>query len=290
MHFTQWRSFQAVALEGSFTGAAKRLGRSQPTVTRQVGELEEAFGVELFHRRGRHVELSAVGKALLAITERLFTTSEEAIELLQAASGLNTGHLRLSAVNPLDVISVVAAFSNAYPGISISLTICNSEEALDALLDFRADVAMLATTTVDRRLNLVDFGSRPLVVYVSNGHDWSAHNAIRFKAIDGQPVIIRERGSRTRALFEQACDEAGLTPNITMEINNRDAFCEAVAQGLGIGVVGAKGLAADDRLREIPISDCRVRIDRQIACLRERSNARLIRGFLEIARAMAEGI
>lgn len=283
MHFTHWRSFQAVALEGSFTGAAKRLGRSQPTITRQVGELEEAFGVELFHRRNRQVELSAVGKALLAITERLFTTSDEAVDLLQAAGALQTGHLRISAVNPLDIIGVIAVFAEGYPAVTISLRICNSDEARKALFDFRTDVAMLASSTTDRRLHSVPFGSRSLSVYVNKQHPWNGLRSVRFSQLASQRILLRETGSQTRQIFEEACGAAKLVPNIVMEINNRDAFREAVAQGLGVGVVGARGLASDERLREIAISDCDVRMQREIACLQERSHARMIRAFLEIA-------
>ena len=81
MYFTQLRSFQAVALEGSFTNAAERLNLSQPTITQQVRQLETMFNVELFHRQGRRVELSEVGRSLLTATERLFTMSEETVEL-----------------------------------------------------------------------------------------------------------------------------------------------------------------------------------------------------------------
>ena len=65
MYFTQLRSFQAVALEGSFTSAAERLNLSQPTITQQVRQLETMFSVELFHRQGRQIEISEVGRALL---------------------------------------------------------------------------------------------------------------------------------------------------------------------------------------------------------------------------------
>ncbi len=288
MYFTHWRSFQAVALEGSFTGAAKRLHRSQPTVTRQVTDLEKIFGVELFHRRGRRVELSEVGKALLSITERMFTTSEEAVELLQSASGLSSGHLRISAVNPMDVVGVISRFSRTYPGITVSLTICNSDEALHALLDFRTDVVMLASAETDRRLHYVDFGARPLVAYVNKDHAWGRRRALRFKELKDQPIIIRERGSRTRTLFEQACNDAGISPTVAMEINNRDALREAVALGLGIGVIGEKGLPIDDRLREIKISDSNILMYRQIACLKERRSSRLIHGFLETSKEFSD--
>ena len=68
MFYTQLRSFHAVAQEGGFTAAAKALNISQPTVTIQIRNLEDYFGVELFLRRGRKVHLSETGKALLTLT------------------------------------------------------------------------------------------------------------------------------------------------------------------------------------------------------------------------------
>ena len=288
MYFTQLRSFQAVALEGSFTGAAERLNLSQPTITQQVGDLEGVFSVELFHRQGRRVELSEVGKSLLTITERIFTTNDEAIELLEAASGKGTGHLRISAVGPLDVIPIISPISDSHPGVKISLTICNSEEALKALLDFRADVAMLASTQLDPRLHYVDFASRPLVLYVNKDHEWCRRKSIRLKQLHRKRMIIRETGSQTRLLFEKACAEAGITPMQRIEINNRDAFREAVAHGLGIGVMGDRGLVPDTRLHRISISDTEICMVRHLACLKERRNSRLIRTFLSAGQSVAE--
>lgn len=290
MYFTQLRSFQAVALEGSFTGAAERLNLSQPTITQQVGELEGVFSVELFHRQGRRVELSELGKSLLTITERIFTTNEEAIELLEAASGKGTGHLRISAVGPLDVIPIISPISDSHPGVKISLTICNSEEALKSLLDFRADVAMLASTQLDPRLHYLDFASRPLVLYVNKEHRWANRKRVNLKDLQGQRMIIREAGSQTRLIFEKACAKANIAPGQRIEINNRDAFREAVAQGLGIGVIGDRGLAPDSRLHRIPLGDAGIRMYRQLACLKERKDARLIKAFLDTGQAMLDHI
>lgn len=71
---TQARAFLAVATEGSFSGAAKRLNVSQPSVTTQVGSIERHYKVELFHRTGRGVQLSRAGTALLPMVRRLFTS------------------------------------------------------------------------------------------------------------------------------------------------------------------------------------------------------------------------
>ena len=290
MYFTQLRSFQAVAIERSFTRAAERLKLSQPTITQQVRHLERAFGVELFHRQGRRVELSEVGRTLLTATERLFTMSDEAIELLEAASGLGTGHLRVSAVGPFDVIPVIASVVEANPGIRVSLTICNSQEALHSLMEFRSDVAMLATARLDHRFHSVHFGARPLVLYVNKHHPWAQRRWVRLKDLHRRELIVREAGSQTRLLLEQACAEAGVTPMQHIEINNRDAFREAVAQGLGIGVIGDRGLVPDQRLHRIVIRDADIRMDRYLTCLNERRDSRLIRSFLEFGRAVAEQI
>ena len=288
MYFTQLRSFQAVAIEGSFTRAAERLNLSQPTITQQVRHLERVFGVELFHRQGRQVELSEVGRALLTATERLFTMSDETIEILEAASGLGTGHLRVSAVGPFDVIPVISSTVEANPGIRVSLTICNSQEALHSLMEFRSDVAMLATARIDRRFHWVPFGARPLVLYVNNAHPWAQRRWVRLKDLHRRELIVREAGSQTRLLLEEACADAGVAPRQRIEINNRDAFREAVAQGLGIGVIGDRGLIPDPRLRRIVLRDPEIRMDRRLACLRERRDSRLIRSFLECGRSVAE--
>ena len=103
-------------------------------------------------------------------------------------------------------------------------------------------------------------------------------------------MIIREAGSQTRLLLEQACAEAGVAPRQRIEINNRDAFREAVAQGLGIGVIGVigdRGLVPDQRLHRIVIRDADIRMDRRLACLEERRDSRLIRSFLEFGRSIA---
>ena len=108
------------------------------------------------------------------------------------------------------------------------------------------------------------------------------------RCIELKDLIIREAGSQTRLLLEQACADAGVAPRQRIEINNRDAFREAVAQGLGIGVIGDRGLVPDQRLHHIVIRDADIRIDRCLACLKERRDSRLIGSFLEFGRSIAK--
>lgn len=154
-------------------------------------------------------------------------------------------------------------------------------------MEFRADVAMLASAEVDPRFHYVDFGTRPLVLFVGKDHPWAKRLSVKLKDLHQQRMIIRELGSHTRLIFERACAKAGIEPMQRIEINNRDAFREAVSSGLGIGVIGDRGIPTDDRIRRITISDANIAMDRQLACLKERRNSRLIKSFLEFG-AMAE--
>ena len=73
MRLTQLRSFHAVATAGSFTRAAESLHVSQPTVTTQVGQLEDLYKVELFHRTGRRVRPTEIGERLLQLSRQIFS-------------------------------------------------------------------------------------------------------------------------------------------------------------------------------------------------------------------------
>ena len=140
---TQLRAFHAVASTGSFTAAARALHTSQPPITTHVRELEERYGVELFHRHGRGAELTAVGRKLLAITQRVIANHEEAVELLQDAGRLKSGHLHLGVIAPFGITALLARFREAYPQIQITATPGNSSELLEGLRRYRLDVALV---------------------------------------------------------------------------------------------------------------------------------------------------
>ena len=107
MNMVQMRSFHAVATTGSFVGASRLLNISQPTITTQVKSLEEAYGVELFSRQGRGVQLTEYGRTLFALTQKTMANFQETVEFLKESKGLRIGHLRLAAVGSRQVVAVL---------------------------------------------------------------------------------------------------------------------------------------------------------------------------------------
>jgi aminoethylphosphonate catabolism LysR family transcriptional regulator len=289
MNHAQLRAFHAVASEGSFTRAAETLHVTQPTLSGQVKALEERYGVKLFDRRGRRVYPTELGQTLLDLTRRLFSLEAEAEQILGAAKGLKRGHLRLAADAPFHVIGALSAFAKRYPGIRLSLTIGNSEEILDALVEHRADVAVLANIPEDPRVHAFPFRRDRLIAFVERDHPWAGRANVTLKELAGRRLVLREIGSTTRRLFETAMAARGLALGEVLEVNSREAVRETVAAGLGIGVVSESEFGNDRRLVPLSIEAEELAMTEYVACLAERRDLSLVRAFLDILERQVPG-
>lgn len=288
MRYTRLRSFHAVASAGGFNAAAAVFHISQPTLTAQVGALEDEYGVELFVRRGRRRELSEAGRQLLAITTRLFAEEGEALAFLEQSRELRTGRLSISAVGPFHVTEMLAAFNRAYPGIELAVKLGNSTEVLDDLFDYKCDVAVLAYIDEDDRLLTIPYRRHPVAIFVRHDHRFAGRPSIRLPELEAEPMIVRERGSTTRRAFENALAKTNTNPRLVMEIGSREAVREAVIRGLGISYVSEAEFVPDESLRLIPIAGAEVYTYAHVVVLKQREASRVITAFLEVVRRMRE--
>jgi aminoethylphosphonate catabolism LysR family transcriptional regulator len=282
MRLTQLRSFHAVARAGGFTGAARLLHISQPTVTTQVRFLEETYGIELFYRRGHKVTLTPLGEQLFELAQRVFALESETIHLLEDSGQLRSGHLRVGAVGPFHVTEMLAGFNRAFPGVQVSVRVGNSETVLATLLDYQTDVAVLAHFTDDPRFHFVPYRRHPIMVFVHRSHRFAARRSIRIAELQGEGMIVREEGSTTRKALEDALAQAGVKPRILMEIGSREAIREAVIKGVGIGAVSEIEYVPDPEIRMVRVSDAAMFTHAHVVCLEERREARLVKAFLGI--------
>src|SRR5512145_1594597 len=282
MNAAQLRAFHSVASAGGFTRAAARLGVTQPTLSGQVKALEESYGVALIERRGRQLMLTEIGAALLDLTRRIFGLTEEAEQLLAAARGLDRGHLRLGADAPYHVLPALGDFTRRYPKLRLSLTVGNSETLIRDLFDHRIDVAVVANLAPDARLHAVPVRRDRLVLFVPKRHPWARRKQVTPDQLAGERLVLREPGSSTRRVFETAMARAGIALEEVIEINSREAVREAVAAGLGVGVVSESEFGNDPRLVKVALAEADLGATEYVACLAERRELRLIRAFLEI--------
>lgn len=281
MRLTQLRSFYAVARMGNFTKAAAHLHVSQPTITTQVRLLEESYNVELFHRRGRLVQLTGVGEQLMQLAQQIFSIEADAVHLLGDAGELRSGHLRVAAVGPYHVTKLLVDFNQHYPGVKVSVSTGNSQDVLDRLLDYRADVGVLAQLVQDDRFLSMPFNKHPVVVFTSSAHRFARRRNIRIADLQGERLILREQGSTTRKALEQALEKAKIRPEIVMEIASREVIREAVAQGIGIAAVSLVEYAPGPGLHMVKISNAEIYTYAHVVCLVERREMRMVSAFFD---------
>lgn len=284
---TQLRAFHLVADAGSFSLAARTAGLSQPTLSAQVRALEANYAVDLFDRRGRGVRMTPTGQSLFALTTRLVAAEEEARALLTGGRALTRGHLRVSADSAYHVMPILAELKRLHPGLTFTLKIDNSAVVLDQLTEHGADVAVMAKMTSDPRIFSMKLREDRLIVFVPQSHAWARRRRIRLSELAGRDVVVRERGSITREVFEARLAQSGVTSGALIDVQTREAVREAVAAGFGVGVVFDSEFGTDARFHAIEVSDSDLSVGEYVVCLQERRRLAVVRAFLNVARDIA---
>ncbi|MCM2494908.1 LysR substrate-binding domain-containing protein [Burkholderia glumae] len=290
MTLTQIRAFLAVVQHGGFTAAARALAISQTTVTSQIQGLEQEHGVQLFHRRGRRVELSAVGLDFLPLARQIHGLEHDARSLLHDSGELTRGMLRIGAVSPFHVTEIIEAFHAAHPRLQLAVTLGNSESVLNDLDDYACDVGVIARSFGDARYEMAPYASYPVIAFVGVAHPFATRGTISLAELASTPLLMREPGSTTRRALEDALARLGATPRVAMEIGSREALREAVARGLGVGTVSLSEYVPDEaRLRPVRIEGDPVSTHIHVCCLRERRDSRLVDAFFAAMRRCRPG-
>ena len=278
-----------MATHGSFTRAAEALHVTQPTLSGQVRELEERYHIKLFTRYGRKVNLTDLGRTTFEITRRIFSNEQEVEQLFLAAKGLSKGQLTVGADSPYIITPLLAAYQRRYPGVQISIRYGNSSQLLRWLQSQRCDIAILANVPEGGpKLRILRLKPDRLVAFVSHEHAWADRRSVTLTEIATQRVILREKGSHTRSVFEQALERDQIKLENVMHISSREGVREAVAAGLGIGIVSENELGTDTRFRALQVKDADLKHSEFIICQKSRENEQPIHAFIELISSSLE--
>ncbi len=282
MNHAQLKAFHAVAREGGFSAAARAEGLSQPNLTVQVRALEKSYQVPLFHRRGRNVSLTHAGEELYSIAQRYFSIEREAREFLLAEGGLSRGRISIAADGPFHLMPLIRGIRDELPGLEIVVSVGNSAEVLDSLLNYEAEFGLLSEYRMDDRLAVLSAMRHPIVLMIPAGHPWAGRPSVSITELQDMPMVLREKGSSTRRTFETALSAAGISPKVVLEIGSREAVREAVATGLGLGVVQEPELGEDARIAHATIEDADLQATELIVCLEERRTSPVMRRLAKL--------
>ncbi len=248
VNFHQLFIFHTVAQMGSFTGAAGELGISQPAVSIQVKELERSLETILLTRLRRGVVLTDTGEAVYGYTKRIFSLAEEMRYAIQDIEGLAAGKLTIgSSSTPGEYILplVIGMFHARYPKVEVSLAISNTQTVIDQIMSRHLDLGMAGAPVDIDGLASFSYVSDEVVLVSSSSHRLARSHRISIADIADEPFVVRERGSATRQVAEDAFASHGVKIKVAMELGSNEAVKRAAAAGLGLGVLSKFSVGPD---------------------------------------------
>jgi DNA-binding transcriptional LysR family regulator len=234
--------FRVVAMHLNFSRAAEELLLTQPAVTQQIKALEDEYGVPLFDRSGGRIALTPGGAALLPFAEKLKAISDEAFAAVASAAGKHGGKLALGASQTIGqylLPKLVAGFLRENPRISITAASGNSDAMLEALVAHRIQLALIEGPALRKDIHVEPFMEDQMVLVVPASHEWADHE-IDISLLKAAPLLMREFGSGSRRVVENALAKAGLKKkeiNVRMELDSTEGLLSAVEAGLGVTFV-----------------------------------------------------
>jgi LysR family transcriptional regulator, low CO2-responsive transcriptional regulator len=254
----QLRTLRAVADHLSFSAAASDLHLSQPSVSYQVKELEEALGVDLLDRQGKRVRLTQAGEILYDYARRVLNLVDEAAVAIEQLRGLERGSLRVGASTTVGIYVVpiaLGAFKKRHPGLQVSLEIGSRERLQAGVLNGELDVAVLSPPVKDPELECLPFMDDELVLVVPAGHRLATQNGVTLADFAGEPFLMREPASDTRQKVEEAARQVGVHLQVAMELGSNGAIKHAVEGGLGVAVLSRHAVTLERSSGDLVVVD-----------------------------------
>lgn len=284
------RIFTMVYRLGSMSAAAEKLHLSQPAVSTAIREMETYYGVRLFDRLARRLYRTPQGEKMYGYAVHivsLFDEMEQTMkqpeaDLLRVGASITIGGLFLP--------EWVSQFRNEEPQAQVQVSVRNTGEIEEALLGGELDLAFVEGGVKDPLLCSEPFLKDRLCLLAPNGHPLTGQADVTLQEAARYPFVMREEGSASRSVWEEAMRLQGLSPAILWESVSNTAVLQAVIHGVGLGVLPyrlAKKSLQQGLLCEIPLKLPALQRKFRLVYHRHKFFTPTMRAFLELARREA---
>ena len=260
LHQSRSRSFayfEAVASHGSMRKAAAPLNVASSALNRQILDLEDNLGVQLFERLPRGVRLTSAGEMLLGHVRRVARDFELTRSQIEDLRGLRRGHVRVAAIEAMAGVigRLIVASQRDHPRVSFDYLITGSREVISAVLLEEADIGYAFNPPLDRGFQIVAETDETLHAIMARGHPLSGHETLRLTDCSGYPLLVGDASLGGRHLLDEAAAQASmpLSPVVT---GNSVEVMKAIATN-GQGICFQIGIRPEDEpyLTAIPLTD-----------------------------------
>jgi len=260
MNFQQLKIVRETARRGfNLTEVANALYTSQPGVSKNIKDLEDELGVELFVRRGKRLlGLTEPGKELLETVERILRDAQNLRNIADQFASREQGSLTVATTHTqarYALPEVIKQFKARYPQVHLALHQCSPREIVEMLVAGEADIG-IATEAIEGVAELVSFPCYDWhhAVIVPQDHPLTKLPALTLEAIAAHPIVTYHEGFTGRSHIDQAFAAAGQSVDIVLSAIDADVIKTYVEVGLGIGIIAPMAFnpAKDTTLALLP--------------------------------------
>jgi DNA-binding transcriptional LysR family regulator len=253
MDLRQLEIFVKVAELKSFSKAADALFLTQPTVSEHIRTLEQELGVRLLDRLGRGAEATRAGQLLVSHATRILQLQREARQAMDQFQGKLVGELAVGASTiPGEYVlpPLLGRFKEKFPDISVTLLIGDSRQVAEWIGEGKVELGVVGGRLGHRGVEYRELMPDEMVLVVSAAHPWHGRGQVEIAELAGQPLLLRERGSGTRAALEASLSEAGLDLSsfrVVGEMGSTQAIKQAVKAGVGVSILSRRAIEDECR-------------------------------------------
>jgi LysR family transcriptional regulator, putative pyruvate carboxylase regulator len=237
--FRQLQVFQAVYRLRSYSRTAETIGLTQPAVSAQIKQLEQALGDSLFEYSGKTLHVTPAGEFLASAIERVFDEINHLEMQLSDLSGNLRGELRISTVSSAQYVMpwILARFSKAHPDIAIKLQVVNRDRAMQSLEEQHFDLAILSMVTPKRELGFIPFLANQLIAVLPKQHQLAQCTSLSPEQFLHEPLLVRETGSGTRFIVDEYYTHVRVTPRQLLELGSLEAIKAGLEENMGVAIL-----------------------------------------------------
>ncbi len=263
MTLEQLRIFVEVAERQHLTQAADALALTPSAVSASIRVLENRYSTPLFNRVGRRIETNEAGRIFLAEARATLASARAAELTLAELGGLKRGALNIQASQTIAsywLPELLVRFHQAYPQIDLHLTVGNTQQVAQAVVEGTADLGFIEGNIDEAALTVETVGEDHIVAVVAPGHPWANGEKLKPEDLLNSQWIMREQGSGTRSAFEEMLAAIGLDVNalqIALALPSNEAVRSAVMSGSFATVVSELVVASHLQVGLL----CKVNID-----------------------------
>ncbi|MGI0704601.1 LysR substrate-binding domain-containing protein [Pseudomonas aeruginosa] len=192
MELRHLRYFIAIVEAGTFTRAAERLHTAQPSLSRQIRDLEDFLQVALFERSTRSVKLTEAGTVFLNEARLVLAQAERAIDTARRAAGAQQFHLTVGVLQGVGLgklVSVINTLHITSPKIELTLQSRSSPELIDEVIERKVDLAFIRPSAQSKGLHLRTVRQERLVVALPKGHKFASRRTVKLGQLRHEPFI-----------------------------------------------------------------------------------------------------